>query len=436
MPWPVRYKVVSLLFLSTIINYADRVNISVAGSDIMGATGWDKARFGIALSAFLLGYALFQFPGGLIADRQSPRKVLALSCLGFSLFTALTPFGQYSFALLLGLRFLVGACESASLPALAVFNSRWVPRQEFGRAQTVSISGTSIGQMLAYPTTTWLIQMFSWPVVFYFNAAVGFLWTLAWWFYTTDTPREHPKATEAEVQYIEAHMLMTTSHGRPSFWSILATPSVLFLCVSYMLYAFIAWIFILWFPTYLIEARGFSRLAMGVVGMLPTFGSFLGMITGGAISDWLLRNGYGARMARARFPGLCTGLAMPLLLGAVLVPSTTLSVVLFVLFYFVFSLAVSGFWSMPLELAPRAVGAVGGVMNTMGNFAGVFGPTVAGFMITYTGSWVTLFYLAAGCGLLSCIVFTLFVNTDPIIINGIETVEEGERGEVSMGMRH
>src|SRR5216684_7720870 len=123
-----------------------------------------------------------------------------------------------------------------------------------------------------------------------------------------------------------------TMQGRPSFWSILTTPSVLFLCISYMLYAFIAWIFILWFPTYLIEVRGFSRLAMGGVGMLPTFGSFLGMVTGGTISDWLLRRGFGARVARVRFPGVWVGLAMPLLLAAVLVPSTTLSVALFVLF--------------------------------------------------------------------------------------------------------
>ncbi len=435
MAWPVRYKVVGLLFLSTIINYADRVNISVAGSDIMRETGWDKAQFGLALSAFLLGYALFQFPGGLIADRWSPRKVLAFSCFGFSVFTALTPFGQTSFILLLVLRFLVGACESASLPALAAFNAHWVPRQEFGRAQTVSISGTSIGQMLAYPTTTWLIQMFSWPIVFYFNAVVGFLWMTAWLLYTTDTPREHPKTTAAEVQYIEAHLLTTISHGRPSFWSILVTPSVLFLCISYMLYAFIAWIFILWFPTYLIEARGFSRIAMGGVGMLPTFGSFLGMVTGGAISDWLLRNGYGARMARARFPGLCTGLAMPFLLAAVLVPSTILSVALFVLFYFVFSLSVSGFWSMPLELAPRAVGAVGGVMNTTGNFAGVFGPAVAGFIITYSGSWVTLFYLAAGCGVLSCIVLMLLVNTDPIELKGV-TLTTAEEQETRLSVGH
>jgi sugar phosphate permease len=420
--------------LSTIINYADRVNISVAAPDIMRQMGWDKAQFGLALSAFLCGYALFQFPGGLIADRWSARKVLALSCLGFSLFTALTPVGQLGFVILLVLRFLVGACESASLPALAVFNAHWVPRQEFGRAQTVSISGTSIGQMLAYPTTTWIIEAFSWPVVFYFNAAVGFLWMTLWLLYTTDTPREHPKVSSAELQHIEAHLMPIAAQQRPSFWSILATPSVLFLCISYMLYAFIAWIFILWFPTYLVEARGFSRMAMGGIGMLPTFGSFLGMIVGGTISDWLLRR-FGARVARTRFPGLCVGLAMPMMVAAVLVPSAALSVALFVLFYFTFSLAVSGYWTMPLELAPRAVGAVGGVMNTMGNFAGIFGPAVAGFVVTQTGSWVTLFYLAAACGVVSSFVLALLVRTEPIKIAGLETTGAAGK-EVRVGVGH
>lgn len=434
MPWPVRYKIVGLLMLSTIINYADRVNISIAAPDIMRETGWDKTQFGVALSAFLFGYALFQFPGGLIADRWSPRKVLALSCVGFSLFTALTPVGEMSFVLLLVLRFLVGACESISLPALAVFNSHWVPRQEFGRAQMVSISGTSIGQMLAYPTTAWIIQMFSWPLVFYFNAAVGFLWVVAWLLYTTDTPREHPKVTADELQHIESRTIQHAQHGAPSFWSIFTTPSVLFLCISYMLYAFIAWIFILWFPTYLVEARGFSRMAMGGVGMLPTFGSFLGMIAGGTISDRLLRKGYGARVARTRFPGVCVGAAMPMLLAAVLVPSTTLSVAFFVLFYFTFSLAVSGYWTMPLELAPRAVGAVGGVMNSTGNFAGVFGPTVAGFVITQTGSWIMLFYLAAACGVVSSIVMTFLVRPDPIVIKGVTSAElSGKEAPVRLG---
>ena len=436
MSWPVRYKVVGLLMLSTVINYADRVNISVAAPDIMHQTGWGKAQFGFVLSAFLVGYTLFQFPGGRIADRWSARKMLALSCFGFSLFTALTPLGQFGFVLLLILRFLVGACESISLPALAVFNAHWVPRQEFGRAQMVSISGTSIGQMLAYPTTTWIIQMFSWPVVFYFNAVVGFLWMAVWLWYTTDAPREHPQISAAELRHIESQAIPRATHHPLSFWSIISTPSVLFLCLTYMLYAFIAWIFILWFPTYLVEARGFSRMAMGGVGMLPTFGSFLGMVVGGSISDWLLRRGFGARVARARFPGVCVGLAMPLLLAAVLVPSATLSVALFVLFYFTFSLAVSGYWTMPIELAPRAVGAVGGVMNTAGNFAGIFGPTVAGFIVQQTGSWVTLFYLAAACGVISSLIFTFFVSTDPIKIAGLEPGADGGKAEARVGLGH
>jgi sugar phosphate permease len=433
---PVRYKVVGLLFLSTIINYADRVNISVAGPDIMRETGWDKAQFGVVLSAFLLGYALFQFPGGIIADRWSARKILALSCLGFSLFTALTPLGEMGFAVMLLVRFLVGACESISIPALASFNSHWVPRHEYARAQTVSISGTSIGQMLAYPTTVWIIETFSWSVVFYFNAVIGFLWMAVWLWYTTDTPREHPRIDAEELQYIENHLIPRVTRSHLSFWSILAAPSVLVLCSSYMLYAFIAWIFILWFPTYLTEVRGFSRLVMGGVGMLPTFGGFLGMIVGGTISDWLLRNGYGARVARARFPGLCVGLAMPLLLAAVLVPSAALSVALFVLFYFTFSLAVSGYWTMPLELAPRAVGAVGGVMNTTGNFAGLFGPMIAGYITMQTGNWLSLFYLAAVLGAISSVIFMFLVRTEPIVIAGLEPMTETEKLEAPTSIGH
>ena len=436
---PIRYKIIGLLFLSTIINYADRVNIAVAGADLMRQTGWNKEQFGIVLSAFLLGYALFQFPGGLIADRWSPRKVLALSCIGFSLFTALTPLGQYGLWLMLLLRFLVGVCESISLPALAAFNAQWVPRQEYGRAQTVSISGTSIGQMLAYPTTTWLIEMFSWPVVFYFNAAIGFLWMAVWWWYTTDTPREHPKISPAECQYIEAHVLpRTTTRPQLSFWSIVSTPSVLFLCLTYMLYAFVAWIFILWLPTYLVEGRGLSRLEMGQVGMLPTFGGFLGMITGGTISDWLLRRGFGARVARARFPGLSIAVAVPFLLLGVHTPSIGLAITFFTLFYFTFSLAVSGYWTMPRELAPQAVGAVGGVMNTTGNFAGLFGPTVAGVILQEKGegSWVLLFYIAAGIALVSSTIFALFVRPDPISLPGLSPTLAAGETEVPASLGH
>jgi MFS family permease len=142
---------IGLLFCGTVVNYIDRVNISVAAPVIMKETGWDKGQFGLVFSAFLIGYALLQIPGGMIADRWGGRKVLALAFCGFSLFTALTPLGQSAFMLLLLMRFFVGAFESVTIPALTSLNSRWIPRTEFGRAQTLSLSGITVGQMIAYP---------------------------------------------------------------------------------------------------------------------------------------------------------------------------------------------------------------------------------------------------------------------------------------------
>ena len=125
------------------------------------------------------------------------------------------------------------------------------------------------------------------------------------------------------------------------------------LCASYMLFGFIVWIFILWFPSYLVQARGFSVMQMGLVGMVPHGAGFIGQITGGVISDSLLKRGYSARTARARVPGIWVGLSVPFLLGAVVVQSGALSVVLFAFFFFTLSLAISGYWSLPLELNPR-----------------------------------------------------------------------------------
>ena len=93
MALPVRYRLVGLLAAGSTINYADRVNISVAAPVMMAALGWDEARFGVIFSVFLIGYTLLQVPGGVIADRYNTCKALAIACIGFSVFTALTPLG-------------------------------------------------------------------------------------------------------------------------------------------------------------------------------------------------------------------------------------------------------------------------------------------------------------------------------------------------------
>jgi ACS family glucarate transporter-like MFS transporter len=240
-----------------------------------------------------------------------------------------------------------------------------------------------------------------------------------WLAYSTDTPREHRSVTMEELHEIERGLVPKAQHVAMPFLSILKSPAVLCLCLSYMFFGFIAWIFILWFPSYLVQARGLSRMEMGIVGMLPTGASFLGIIAGGVVSDSLLKRGWSARAARARFPGLSVWLSLPFLLAAVTTPSATLSVILFVCFYFILSLAVSGYWSMPLELNPRLVGAISGVMNTAGNLAGIFGPLTAGVIVARTGNWALPFYLVGALGVLCGLIFVFLVSTKPVEVTGL-----------------
>src|SRR5215510_8079206 len=196
MHWPPRYSILFLLFLLSLVNYIDRVNISITAPVMMPELGWDTAWFGVVFSAFVAVYAAFMIPSGLLADTQSPKMLLAAACFGWSLFTLLTPLGQHAFLLMLGFRFLVGMFEAVSLPAATVINSRWVSKHELGIAQMISLSGIYAGQLIAYPISTWIIAHFTWKGVFYFNAVVGFLWIALWLAFGSDRP---PVAEESQA---------------------------------------------------------------------------------------------------------------------------------------------------------------------------------------------------------------------------------------------
>jgi MFS family permease len=413
MAWPVRYKLVGLLTAGSTINYADRVNISVAAPVMMSSLGWNEAHFGLVFSSFLIGYTLLQIPGGVLADRWNARKLLALSCIGFSVFTALTPLGALAFGLMLAIRFCVGVFESVSFPAYASLNSRWIPRSEYSRAQTLSLSGAYLGQTLSYPITTWLVLTFSWHMAFYFNAFVGVVWLLAWLAFATNTPAEHPQITAAELQEIETNLAPRPSTTLSS-WAVLKSPQVLLLSLAYLLLVYGLWMIVFWLPTYMVKARGYSMQEMGWIGMIPTLASFAGLTCGGVLSDALLRRGFSTRFARAQGPALCMALGVPFMVAAVLVPWPSVSVAFLATYLFLGNIAGGGFWAIPLELNSQSVGAIAGVMNCAGNFAGIFGPLTAGFIVTATGNWALPFLVVAGFAVVSFAVFYFLVVPEPI----------------------
>ena len=210
MGWPVRYRIVGLIFLLALINHIDRANISIAAPDMISALGWDEAQFGIIFAAFLWGYTVLQLPGGYLADRFGG-KLIPILCLCWSVATFITPLGAASFPLMLGLRFLVGAFEAPIVPAMSITNAAWVPRHELARAQIVIPAALNGGIMVGYPLVTMITVQFGWPWVFYVSGAVGIVWAFVWLWLGRGTPEEHVAVSAEELAYIQAERVQPSA---------------------------------------------------------------------------------------------------------------------------------------------------------------------------------------------------------------------------------
>lgn len=424
MRWPPRYTILFLLFLLSLVNYIDRVNISITAPVMMPELGWDTALFGVVFSAFVCGYAVFMIPSGLLADTRSPKTLLAVACFGWSLFTLLTPLGQHAFLLMLVLRFLVGACEAVSLPAATVINSRWVPKHELGLAQMISLSGIYAGQLIAYPISTWIIEHFTWKGVFYFNAVAGFLWIAVWLAFGSDRPAE-----------VEIRQPVTrTEKPKVPLGALLSTPAVLALALAYFFWAYGLTMVVAWLPTYLVKARGYTIHQMGIVGMLPVAGGLIGVLGGGVLSDWLTKLGISVAWARKGIPATAIGISAPFLAIAATIESPMAAVIAFAVFMLLTTLGLVAFWSIPVEMNTRLAGSIASIMNFGGNFGGFFSPMVAGFIVGKTGDWSLPFYTAAGGCLLGALVLGLFV---PVRDIGLASEPQlGEEAQLGHSMGH
>lgn len=416
MNWPPRYTILLLLFLLSLVNYIDRVNISITAPVMMPELGWDTGLFGVVFSAFVCGYAIFMIPSGLLADTRSPKTLLAVACCGWSLFTLLTPLGQYAFVLMLTLRFFVGAFEAVSLPAATVINSRWVTKHELGLAQMISLSGIYAGQLIAYPISTWIIAHFTWKGVFYFNAIAGFLWIAVWLAFGSD----RPPASETQRPAVRMEK------PRAPIGALLSAPAVLALALAYFFWAYGLSMVVAWLPTYLVKARGYTIQQMGIVGMLPVAGGLIGVLGGGVLSDYLIRRGVRPAVARKGIPAMAIAISAPFLAIATAIESPLTAVIAFAVFMLLTTLGLVAFWSIPVEMNTRFAGSIASIMNFGGNFGGFFSPMVAGFLVERTGDWSVPFYTAAGGCLLGAIVLGLMVPVRTITFSGVQAESSQE----------
>lgn len=189
-PTRARYIVMGFLLGMAAIGYLDRVCISTASLAIQHDLGITKTQMGSVFSAFILSYALFEIPGGWLADRFGPRAILTRLVVSWSLMTALTGAVTGIVSLLVG-RTLFGASEAGMFPGAARVITRWFPAPQHGQVFGLMLMTATLGGAAAQPLAVWLQQLTSWRWMFVIFAFTGFAWAAAWyaWFRTAGRPQ-------------------------------------------------------------------------------------------------------------------------------------------------------------------------------------------------------------------------------------------------------
>jgi MFS family permease len=194
----VRYVVLLMLVLLSVITYLDRICIGVAGADIQKDLGISEQAWGWVLGAFLLSYGIFEIPSGALGDRIGQRKVLTRIVLWWSAFTALTPLARNYYALV-ATRFLFGAGEAGAYPNASGCICRWFPLAERARAQGLVWGASRLGGALTPLVVVPLKNSLGWQACFWLFGTLGLVWAAVWVSWFRDDPAKHAAVTKAEL---------------------------------------------------------------------------------------------------------------------------------------------------------------------------------------------------------------------------------------------
>jgi len=406
----IRWLLIFGLFILSAVAYLDRVNISIAGTSIAAEYHLSQIQLGWIFSTFLWGYAIFQTPGGWLADRFGPRRVLTAGVLWWGIFTALTAAvsTKIAFAVLFlaAVRFLLGAGEAVVYPASNQFVSRWIPSSERGIANGLIFAGVGMGAGVTPALITYVMVHYGWRSSFWMSAILGLIAGTLWYFLARDTPEVHALVSASELAHIRTGRTAKSANDGQIAWStIVASKEVQAVTLSYFCFGYVAWIFFNWFFSYLANVRGLNLKASALYTTLPFLAMAACSPLGGAISDKLTKL-YGKRIGRCGIAVVGLFLTASFLAVGSQVQSAHMASVVLAGGAGALYLSQSSFWSVTADIASGSSGSVSGFMNMGNQFGGALTLVLTPFLAAKFG-WTTSFIVAAGLSLLGAAVWML-----------------------------
>jgi ACS family hexuronate transporter-like MFS transporter len=374
-----RWLIIGLVFFITVINYVDRMTISVLAPVITSDLGLTNTEFGAISVWFLVAYTLSQGVSGKVFDRFGTKLGFVFSVIVWSVAAILHAFAT-GLTSLAAFRFLLGVGEAGNFPGAAKVAAEWFPQKDRALAQGIFNSGVALGSIVAPPLIVWLQLMYGWKVTFIFTGALGFIW-LAFWLIFYYPRKEHKWLTEKENEYIESGEVQEASTVKSiSYTDLLKYKETWSIVLARFLVDPVWWLYIVWLPKYLYDARGFDLKQIGLFAWFPFVAAGLGSLFGGWLAKVLIGKGWSVNKARKVIIGLSC-LLMPAGIIAAYTDNSMVALAMISLVLFGFQVWINNVQTLPSDFFPSS--SVGSVAGLGGVGAGIG----AGLFIYSTG-WV------------------------------------------------
>ena len=367
------------IWLMMTVAYLDRVNVTVAGPTIQAALHLTPRTFGWVLSAFTLGYALMQIPGGYLADRFGARGLLVAALVIWSTFTAVTGLASSLWSIVV-IRILFGMGEGIENGAQFKLIGDNFDSRERSTANAVFLTALAIGPAIAAPLTTFLIRHDGWRQTFFVYSAVGLVVAVLLALFL-------PKSSGAMPAALRGHAAASNDTAR----SALREPTTWFAFAAYLFFNIAFWGFIGWMPTYLSTERHIDLKHLGPIASIPYLSGFVGMLMLG----WLgTKAAYRWRPLLVAVGYLCAGAFLYVAYKSAHVDGciTGLAGAAFFLYG-----GFGPFWAIAIDGMPDHLrGALSGFVNFGGQIGGFVAPIVVGELVTRTHSFTPGFLFMIG----------------------------------------
>jgi ACS family hexuronate transporter-like MFS transporter len=373
-----RWWMISLVFLATLINFIDRLTISVLAPVITVQLGLTNLQFASISTWFLIAYTASQGLSGKIYDRVGTRRGFTVSILIWSAAAMGHAFAR-GLASLSCLRFILGIGEAGNWPGAAKAIAEWFPARQRALGMGIFNSGVSVGSILAPPLIVWLQLRFGWQTTFLVTGGLGFGWLILWLLFY-DTPERHRAISREEYAIIKEGGPSTSRSQSASWRQLLMHRQVWAIMLSRFLTDPVWWLYITWLPLYLSTVRGFSLKQIGMFAWLPFVAADAGSLLGGWASGYLMGRGISTNAARKTV--MAAGAVLMLAGIPAAISENAMSALAFI------SIVTFGFqsWINNLQTTPSDFFPEQDVASVAG--LGGVGAGVGAILFTLTTGWV------------------------------------------------